>query len=262
MITKMKTKLRSQEGASITFALLLFLVCAVLCSVLLTAATIASGRMSNTAELDQRYYSVTSAAELVKDMIDGETVSVVEVKTETGTVTYGSNGSRTESMDGTAETKVYLVEKSANEINPATDLVNENILSESSANTILKNIAYNQNNSTGINRSITLSSDFSSAAGYDYDAMGVTIQEVLDNKGNLKLELFNTYRSKGVSSSEGSRYKVVLSFGVEESETKKEEEKEGTPTPGSDGSYTVPIERKTTTVSMMTWNLIDMKTGA
>lgn len=63
------SKLRSQAGASITFALLLFLVCAVLSSVILVAATVAAGRMAGIAETDQNYYAVTSAAELIKDMV-------------------------------------------------------------------------------------------------------------------------------------------------------------------------------------------------
>ena len=72
-----KKKLRSQYGASITFALLLFLVCAALCSVIIVAATSSAGRMSNLAETDQRYYAVTSAAELMKDLLK-EPVSIVQ----------------------------------------------------------------------------------------------------------------------------------------------------------------------------------------
>ena len=72
-------KLRSGRGASITFALLLFLVCAVLSTVIVTTASTAAGRMSNMAEADQRYYSVTSACELLKELIHGKTVSVVKV---------------------------------------------------------------------------------------------------------------------------------------------------------------------------------------
>ncbi|NLC32861.1 MAG: hypothetical protein GX781_06145 [Clostridiales bacterium] len=49
MKKRIMNKLRSRTGASISFALLLFLVCAVLCSVILTAATAASGRMSSLA---------------------------------------------------------------------------------------------------------------------------------------------------------------------------------------------------------------------
>ena len=70
MKNRILDKLRSRTGASISFALLLFLVCAVLCSVILTAATAASGRMSNMAETDQRYYAGTSAAELMKELIN------------------------------------------------------------------------------------------------------------------------------------------------------------------------------------------------
>ena len=53
-----KEKLTSNKGASITYALLLFLVCAVVASIVLTAGTAASGRMSKISEMEQRYYSV------------------------------------------------------------------------------------------------------------------------------------------------------------------------------------------------------------
>ena len=76
-MNKMKRKLRSQTGASLTFALLLFLVCAVVGSVVLVAGTAASGRMSKIAESDQRYYSVNSAARLLIKMIDDETVMII-----------------------------------------------------------------------------------------------------------------------------------------------------------------------------------------
>ncbi len=78
MIERIKNKLRSRSGASLMFALLLFLVCAVISSVVLAAGTAASGRMSETAANDQRYFSVTSAAELLRDLFDGVTVCVVE----------------------------------------------------------------------------------------------------------------------------------------------------------------------------------------
>ena len=85
-----KNKLRQETGASITFALLLFLICAVVSSVVLTAATAASGRMSKTAEYDQRYYSVTSAAELMKEQLDGKTVSIGPGWMSTGTIYTGT----------------------------------------------------------------------------------------------------------------------------------------------------------------------------
>ena len=77
-MNRMLDKLRSGRGASITFGLLLFLVCAVLSSVIIATASTAAGRISNMAEADQRYYSVTSACELLKGLIDGKTVTIVE----------------------------------------------------------------------------------------------------------------------------------------------------------------------------------------
>ena len=69
---KLKQKLKSQ------IALLLFLVCAVVGSVVLTAGTAAAGRMSELAKMDQRYYSVTSAAQLLRDTIEGKQVKVTQ----------------------------------------------------------------------------------------------------------------------------------------------------------------------------------------
>ena len=78
---RIKAKLRSQTGASISFALLLFLVCASLSALIIVAGTTAAGRISNIAETDQSYYAVTSAADLVVDIMDGDdnAVSVFEV---------------------------------------------------------------------------------------------------------------------------------------------------------------------------------------
>lgn len=80
-MNSMRRKLRSQKGASITFALLLFLVCAIVSGIVIVAATAATGRMDQIAESDRRYYAVTSAAELLKDALDGKTVIVETVET-------------------------------------------------------------------------------------------------------------------------------------------------------------------------------------
>ena len=77
---KLKQKLKSQTGASITFALLLFLVCAVVGSAVLVAGTAAAGRMSKIAEMDQRYYAVNSAASLLIKQIDGTDNTTTIVK--------------------------------------------------------------------------------------------------------------------------------------------------------------------------------------
>ena len=81
-------KIKSETGASITFALLLFLVCAALSAVVLVAATTSAGRMSNISQTDQRYYSVTSASVALRDMLSDGTVTVLTVKDESQTKTY------------------------------------------------------------------------------------------------------------------------------------------------------------------------------
>ena len=107
-------KLRSQTGASISFALLLFLVCAVLCSVIITAATAASGRMSRIAETDQQYYAVTSAAELMKDLIDGKTVKIEKITEGERTEIYSNdsvNSSTKYDNEDDYELKIYSFPK-------------------------------------------------------------------------------------------------------------------------------------------------------
>ena len=92
-----KRKLNSEQGASITMALLIFLICTVVGSAVLVAGTAASGRMSKAAEYDQRYYAVNSAVRLLRDMIEGQKIKVV--KNSTGYSLYdmsaAENGSGT-----------------------------------------------------------------------------------------------------------------------------------------------------------------------
>ena len=76
-LNKIRQKITSQSGASITYALLLFLVCAVVSSVVLAAGTAASGRISQSVSTDQRYYSVTSAARVLINELDGNSNSIV-----------------------------------------------------------------------------------------------------------------------------------------------------------------------------------------
>ena len=85
---RLANKLNSRRGASITFALMLFLVCAVVSSVVIVAGTAAAGRMSRLAESDQRYYAVTSAAKMLCDMCDSidQDGIAVTYKKETGAI--------------------------------------------------------------------------------------------------------------------------------------------------------------------------------
>ena len=98
MKRKINSVLRSQTGASITFALLLFLLCSIIGALVITAGTAAAGRMSHLAEMDQRYYSVSSAARFLADELDGGSVKItrtreiVEVRSTPYTVTVQDVG--------------------------------------------------------------------------------------------------------------------------------------------------------------------------
>ncbi|MCR5097193.1 MAG: hypothetical protein K6A70_10745 [Erysipelotrichaceae bacterium] len=59
-----RKKLKSNEGASLMVALLFFVVCAAIGSIVLTAATAASGRMKGIKNNNQNFYSVLSAAKI------------------------------------------------------------------------------------------------------------------------------------------------------------------------------------------------------
>lgn len=77
---RIQQKIRSQRGASLTWGLLMFLVCAVIGSVVLTAGTAAAGRLKNMAETEQRYYAVNSAAELLAQRLTERAVTVKQEK--------------------------------------------------------------------------------------------------------------------------------------------------------------------------------------
>lgn len=75
-------KLKDNSGASILLALLFFLLCALAGSVVLAAGSAAAGRMKDVNAKEQAYFSVTSAAELLKEEIEGKSISYDTVKDE------------------------------------------------------------------------------------------------------------------------------------------------------------------------------------
>ena len=77
----LKNKIKSRRGASLTFALLLFLVCAVVGSIVLAAGFASAGRLAGLAESEQRYYAVNSAAEyIVSELCKDENKVVIGMK--------------------------------------------------------------------------------------------------------------------------------------------------------------------------------------
>lgn len=84
---RLTTKLGSESGASFAIALLLFLVCAAISAAVLAAATASAGQFANLGKMDQRYYSVMSAARLFQDSLDGSAPTDVE-SAGPGTLTF------------------------------------------------------------------------------------------------------------------------------------------------------------------------------
>lgn len=264
------SKLRSQTGASITFALLLFLVCAVLCSVIIVAATTSAGRMSGIAEADQRYYAVSSAAELLQALIDGKTVSIVKVEKSWTTTTYSSGvitGTEPAPVpDGEIASATYIVpDKKASEIDETTDLVDSNMIGGLgfSIDSILEDAAKNVNDAATLNnRYLALTSTFYSSVGLDYDALAVTISEKLDTDGNITLTIYNAKNAKREDSTVGDRYTLILPFGVDRSESTNTKTENVSSTAVSDTEYTVVTKTTKTTITTLTWQLTGIKTGS
>ena len=104
-------KLQDRSGATLTVALLFFIMCAAAGSVILAAATTSTGRLSQLQASDQNYYAVVSAAKLLRDEIDGQTISVGQTETKTVTTTRkeitekDANGADVTVVEETTETE-------------------------------------------------------------------------------------------------------------------------------------------------------------
>ena len=262
MNNRIKKKLRSRTGASISYALLLFLVCAVLCSVLLTAATASSGRMSQIAETDQRYYAVTSSAELLKDMIDGKPVSVVKVEQTEYKTTYTDGNAGSPVQDGETIVKTYIIsDKKAGDIVDG-DLIDANLIDSAKIDSIQKDAAKNLYKSQSLsNRELNLTSDFYSATGLDYDSLAVTAMENMGVDGNITLTVYNTFKGKNAKSVLGERYALVLEYGVDRNVITDTKTENVSSTAVSENEYTVKTKTTNKTITTFIWNLTDMKTN-
>ena len=104
-------KLQDRSGATLTVALLFFIMCAAAGSVILAAATTSTGRLAELQASDQNYYAVVSAAKLIRDEIDGQTISVGQTETKTVTTTRkektekDTNGSDVTVVEETTKTE-------------------------------------------------------------------------------------------------------------------------------------------------------------
>lgn len=74
-MTRVQRKIEDRSGASLSVALLFFLVCAIVGSILIAAASAAMGRMKNIEQGEQDRYAVDSAMELIAEKMGGGEVT-------------------------------------------------------------------------------------------------------------------------------------------------------------------------------------------
>lgn len=72
-------KLESKSGAAMLIALIFLLLCSMAGSVVLAASSTSSGRLSNLKKNEQSYYTLSSAAKLLKKEIEGEKYSRYQI---------------------------------------------------------------------------------------------------------------------------------------------------------------------------------------
>ena len=89
-----KQKLKSENGASFLLALLAFLVAAMVCATIITAATSNVKRVHSDRETQQMHLTMTSAAQLVRDaMLDSSyTVTTITIDDEEPKITVTATG--------------------------------------------------------------------------------------------------------------------------------------------------------------------------
>ncbi len=265
MKNRIMDKLRSTKGASITFALLLFLVCAVLCSVILAAATAASGRMSKIAENDQRYYCVSSAAELLKELLDGKSVSYVKVSEIETVTTYVDGQLPSTVVNPEVITRYIVADKKAAGITKD-DFIPANLVGGGSyvCDSINKDAGGKISISdlgavsiSGGSKAFNLTSEYSNM-GLTYDVLAADIAETMDSDGNLSFTISNKYKAAGQASDEATKFSAHMEFGANMRVTQKTESEttsatSTTNTPGD--TLTVTTVDRVMDIVTLTWNL-------
>lgn len=255
------SKLREDRGVTILLAMFLMLVCLAVGAVVLTAATASGGRLTDIAETDARFYSVDSAAKLIRSGIEGGSVTIVRKKTDTETRVYSfrqlaSDGSivydEEPDVSNDTEYAMYLGDdedaaladelESSILISAAAELFGLDYEDEDYAETAfaLEQYPAMEEEQT---HSYALSHD---SEDLDVSALEVGIETVLGTGGNLTVTI----------SSADEKYAVVQHYRLNLSEsqnTRRTEdetpqiESEGTNDDG-DGCYTETVVRGTATI--------------
>ncbi len=221
----MKRKLKSQRGASITFALLIFLVCAVVGSVVLGAGTAAAGRISGLPKSDQRYYSVTSAARLFEEQFGGANITIERKYQYQETVT-------TSLSDGTVGAPVNVTgtdpyEDTISVMMPGdTTAKKTELLSTWTPDNLFTYLArqyvYGDNSTesadgwshdagfTEAPDALTLTADVDG----DYDELDVAITATVSTSGNIQLDFVNKQQANSETNYRPYTLRMILSADI------------------------------------------------
>lgn len=236
-------KLHSERGASISFALLLFLVCTTVGSVILVAATSASGRLSRLAVSDRRYYSVTSAAGLLKEKYDGASAVIVEKTSSRSTQTYTMGGTAAGAPVVTSEEPVVTV-------NGEEEASSRNSLMTDAAWRLVRGSA----GDFPFRKILTLAPRDQSSE--ERKGLSVQVEEYLTGDGHLELRI----SSGAENSAAAETYRLCLSFEAEKNTDTDSRTVEGTARNVGPDSYEITTTTTVTTTTRVTWRLSGVET--
>ena len=200
-----RRKLGSDAGASITFALLLFLVCAMVSAVVLVAATTAAGRMASIAEADQRYYAVTSAAELIRDAVSDKTVTVMTFGSDTIVVAKPANEITAENINdagGSADEDSYIPAGDDDTDYQHVTRPDTESVSDGSLDSLLRKVSelvLANEKSFGFDISVL-------SGGEDRDELAVHVDVTVSNDDKATFVIYNT---------NGKPFKMTMDFSVD-----------------------------------------------
>ena len=248
------SKLKDRKGASITFALLIFLVCSIVSIVAIVASTTASGRLKNIPEIDRRYYAVSSAAELLSSTLDGGAVSV-KVDTITTQKRDLEGKEVGDVSDPTTQTNYYdgnVIEDPTLEsvANTQETAAAYSLLMNAATKLVAPGTTYPASEKLSLTASASLTLPGIDAAAA-LEPLSVTIYEELEKTGTLTF-----YVSRPVDDKNAYAYTLRLTFAVDRSENTTTHTDYDTPKREEDGKYTITETNTVTKTTLFKWTLI------
>ncbi len=274
----MSAKIRSNRGASLIFALLLFLVCTVIGSVVLAAGTASAGRMSKLGESDQRYYSVTSAAQLLAKELTDKEIRIVRTCQETNTTEYELENDKLTPKAGfpektyayettlyrrnTTDTGEYIfesVKKVTDTDQPFYSTTDErSFLSERAVNYLFGSQNCNKDTAMGLSFSSSENEEsgtFTMEHSNNNEILKITGKYNVEKDGTIILTLWYKNPEEVVS----QNFSLVITLQPEFHETERtftdNTDSSPKPDPDSPGSYIATTVTTTIKTSDVTWKL-------